>query len=109
MPVGGVREKLIAAYRAGLKTVLIPVRNEKDVTEVPRKARTDLNIVPISHMDEAIEAALFPAPPKPTRRRKKKPQAKRMNKLRERYLAERYGGSPGDGPRTVDQVGHDGN
>jgi ATP-dependent Lon protease len=71
LPVGGVREKLIAAYRAGLKTVLIPARNEKDVAEVPRKARSDLNIVPITHMDEVIQMALFPAKPKPARRRKK--------------------------------------
>ena len=72
LPVGGVREKLIAAYRTGLKTILIPARNEKDLIEVPRKARNDLNIVPINHMDELIDIALFPDKPKPSRRRKKK-------------------------------------
>jgi ATP-dependent Lon protease len=72
LPVGGVREKIIAAHRAGLKTVLIPKRNEKDLVEVPRKARTDLSIIPIEHMDQVIELALFPPREKPARRRKKK-------------------------------------
>jgi ATP-dependent Lon protease len=75
LPVGGVREKLIAAHRAGLKTVLIPKRNEKDLVEVPKKARHDLNIVPVEFMDEVIDLAMFPIEARPTRKRKKKTSA----------------------------------
>ncbi|MGB7114963.1 MAG: endopeptidase La, partial [Anaerolineales bacterium] len=60
LPVGGVREKVLAAHRAGLKTVLIPKRNAKDLTEIPKKARRELNILNIEHMDEVLELALTP-------------------------------------------------
>ena len=60
LPVGGVREKVLAAHRAGLKTVLIPKRNKKDLTEIPKRARRELNILNIEHMDEVLELALTP-------------------------------------------------
>jgi ATP-dependent Lon protease len=60
LPVGGVREKVLAAHRAGLKTVLIPKRNVKDLTEIPKRARRELNILNIEHMDEVLELALTP-------------------------------------------------
>jgi ATP-dependent Lon protease len=60
LPVGGVREKILAAHRAGLKTVLLPEKNLKDLVDVPKKVRTDLKIVPITHMNEVIEMALYP-------------------------------------------------
>jgi ATP-dependent Lon protease len=62
LPVGGLREKVLAAHRAGLKTVIIPWRNEKDLTELPKRARSDLNIKLVNHMDEVLEVALAPAP-----------------------------------------------
>lgn len=71
LPVGGVREKLLAAHRSGLKTILIPKRNEKDLVELPKKVRNDLEIVPLEHMDEVLDIALFPAAPKPRRRKRK--------------------------------------
>jgi ATP-dependent Lon protease len=55
-----VREKVLAAHRAGLKTVLIPKRNVKDLTEIPKRARRELNILNIEHMDEVLELALTP-------------------------------------------------
>jgi len=60
LPVGGVREKVLAAYRAGLKTVLLPVRNQKDLVDVPKRARSELVIIPIEHMDQVLEHALAP-------------------------------------------------
>jgi ATP-dependent Lon protease len=60
LPVGGVREKILAAHRAGLKTVLLPEKNLKDLVDVPKKVRTDLKIVPIKHMNEVIALALYP-------------------------------------------------
>ncbi len=58
LPIGGVREKVLAAHRAGLKTVLLPERNLKDLIDVPKKVRTDLKIVPVTHMDQVLEVAL---------------------------------------------------
>jgi len=78
LPIGGLREKVLAAHRAGLKTVIIPRKNNKDLVDVPKKARNDLNIVPVEHMDAVLEIALVPKPvnpPKPKRKRKKEDEA----------------------------------
>jgi len=64
LPVGGVREKILAAHRAELKIVLIPEENKKDLVDVPKKALEDLDIRLVKHMDEVLEIALRPAPPK---------------------------------------------
>jgi ATP-dependent Lon protease len=74
LPVGGVREKVLAAHRAGIKTVILPKKNLKDLVDVPKKARNDLNIVPVEHMDEVLEVALAQVKPdeKPQRARRKK-------------------------------------
>jgi ATP-dependent Lon protease len=45
LPVGGIREKVLAAHRAGLRTVLMPRKNEKDLIDVPKRARSELNII----------------------------------------------------------------
>lgn len=61
LPVGGVREKILAAHRAGLKTVILPEKNLKDLVDVPKKVRDDLQIIPVVHMDHVLEMALHPA------------------------------------------------
>ncbi|MGD8455947.1 MAG: endopeptidase La [Anaerolineales bacterium] len=61
LPVGGVRIKVLAAHRAGLKTIILPKKNEKDLVDVPKKALSDLEIVPVEHMDEVLKVALLPA------------------------------------------------
>lgn len=58
LPIGGVREKILAAHRSGLKTILLPEKNEKDLVEVPKKVRDDLSIKFVKHMDEVIKIAL---------------------------------------------------
>jgi ATP-dependent Lon protease len=60
LPVGGVREKVLAAHRAGIKTVVLPRKNLKDLVDVPKRAKVDLNIVPVEHLDEVLEVALCP-------------------------------------------------
>ncbi|MFN2237649.1 MAG: endopeptidase La [Anaerolineales bacterium] len=60
LPIGGVREKVLAAHRAGIKTVIIPKKNLKDLVDVPKKARNDLNICPVEHLDEVLEIAVLP-------------------------------------------------
>ncbi len=72
LPVGGVREKVLAAHRAGLKTIIMPERNVKDLIDVPKKVRDDLKIVPVTHMDEVLEVALNVVEVKPPRKRKPK-------------------------------------
>ncbi len=77
LPIGGVREKVLAAHRAGLKVVLLPEKNIKDLVDVPKKVREDLKIVPVTHMDQVIEIAISPEqvtePPRP-RRRQEEPE-----------------------------------
>ncbi len=58
LPIGGVREKVLAAHRAGLKTVLLPEKNMKDLVELPKTARSELKIIPIRHMDDVLAIAL---------------------------------------------------
>lgn len=60
LPIGGVREKILAAHRAGMKTVLLPEKNKKDLVEVPKKVLEDLNIILVRHMDDVLPVALHP-------------------------------------------------
>ncbi|MCK4316584.1 MAG: endopeptidase La, partial [Anaerolineae bacterium] len=69
LPVGGLKEKMMAAYRAGLKTVIIPKRNKKDLVEIPRRVQRRINIILAERMDEVLAAAVL-LPPPPSRRRR---------------------------------------
>lgn len=60
LPVGGVREKVLAAHRSGLKTVILPERNLKDLVDVPKKVKDDMKIVPVTRFDEVLKLALHP-------------------------------------------------
>jgi len=63
LPVGGIREKLLAADRAGVETVLLPRRNEKDLEDVPERIRRTLRMVFVDHTDEVLKEALpLPVP-----------------------------------------------
>ncbi len=62
LPIGGLKEKLLAALRAGLTTVFIPTDNEKDLVEIPDNVTKGLKIVPVSHVDEVIALALVRKP-----------------------------------------------
>ncbi|MBY0583659.1 MAG: endopeptidase La [Sphingomonas sp.] len=59
LPIGGLKEKLLAAMRGGIKTVLIPQENEKDLVEIPANIREGLTIVPVQHVDEVLRLALM--------------------------------------------------
>lgn len=61
LPIGGLKEKSIAALRAGLKTIIIPKLNEKDVPDLPEEVRQRLKILPVETVDEVLAAALEPA------------------------------------------------
>ena len=62
MPIGGLKEKLLAALRGGITTVLIPQENEKDLPEIPDNVKEGLNIIPVSHVSEVLEHALTGKP-----------------------------------------------
>ena len=61
LPIGGLKEKLLAALRGGITKVLIPAENEKDLAEIPANIREGLEIVPVSHVDEVLAHALVNA------------------------------------------------
>jgi ATP-dependent Lon protease len=60
LPVGGIKMKVLAAHRAGLKTVILPKRNERDLDELPEDVRNALAFVPVERIDEALKVALSP-------------------------------------------------
>ncbi|MEM6407286.1 MAG: endopeptidase La [Pseudomonadota bacterium] len=62
MPIGGLKEKLLAALRGGIKTVLIPQENEKDLADIPDNVKEGLEIIPVSHVSEVLEHALTSQP-----------------------------------------------
>lgn len=74
LPVGGVREKVLAAHRSGLKTVILPERNLKDLIDVPKKVKDDIKIVPVTQFEEVLRLSLHPAKPV------KKPPNKKQDK-----------------------------
>ncbi|MEX0365151.1 MAG: endopeptidase La [Ruegeria sp.] len=62
MPIGGLKEKLLAALRGGIKTVFIPEENEKDLADIPDNVKDGLDIIPVSHVKEVLERALISQP-----------------------------------------------
>ena len=62
LPIGGLKEKLLAAHRAGIKTVLIPYENEKDLVEIPKNILSKLDVKPVRWIDEVLELALTEMP-----------------------------------------------
>ncbi len=74
LPIGGLKEKLTAAARAGVKTVLVPARNQSDIVEVPDEVKKLLEIKPVETIDEVLELALLePRTPRPLDVRARKP------------------------------------
>jgi len=63
LPVGGIREKVLASHRAGLKKVIIPERNSKDLEDVPKAVLKDMELIKVKHMDEVLPMALHEAAP----------------------------------------------
>ena len=76
MPVGGIKEKMLAAHRAGLKTIILPKRNALDVEDVPEEVRKTMTFVFAESVNDVLKAALE----KPARSTKKKPQGKKNGK-----------------------------
>ncbi len=98
LPVGGVREKVLAAHRAGLQTVILPKLCMKDLVDIPKRARKDLKIISVEHMDQVLDIALFPVPPKPVR-------AKRTPSGTRKAVKDVQDGSEGSRPATPRATG----
>ena len=86
LPIGGLKEKSLAAHRAGIKTIIMPERNAKDLVEIPADVRKQIKFVPVKHVDEVIAVALAEKSPsrKPARKTKRKTKAKTKRKAKRR-------------------------
>ncbi len=62
LPIGGLKEKLLAAHRGGIKKVLIPEENAKDLAEIADNVKSGLEVIPVSRMDEVLAQALMRMP-----------------------------------------------
>jgi len=58
LPIGGLKEKVIAAYREGIKTIILPKENERDIEDIPKNIRRELEFVPVEHMDQVLACAM---------------------------------------------------
>jgi ATP-dependent Lon protease len=58
LPIGGLKEKLLAAHRGGIKTVMIPDENAKDLADIPENVRNGMEVIPVAHMDDVLKVAL---------------------------------------------------
>ena len=90
LPVGGIRDKVLAAQRAGIRTVVLPKQNGVDLDEVPATIRQRLNFVLVDHMDEVLRAVLGPKAKRPAKKRARK---KAWSTPRKRRPAVRVTGS----------------
>jgi ATP-dependent Lon protease len=88
MPVGGIKEKVLAAHRSGLKTVILPSRNKADLEDLPEDVRTAMKFVFVDTVDQVLEAALLPAPKKRPKRKKKKTKNEEIETTNEDSLVE---------------------
>src|SRR5437868_5922587 len=66
LPIGGLKEKLLAAHRAGIKTFILPEKNRKDLHEVPDEVKQSMELVLVKHVDEVLDKALLPAATRPS-------------------------------------------
>src|ERR1700756_1633205 len=66
LPVGGIKEKVLAAHAAGIKRVMLPARNRRDFDDIPEIARKELEFIWLERVEEAVAAALEPAENSPT-------------------------------------------
>jgi len=88
LPIGGVKEKVLAAHRAGIKTFILPKRNMKDLEDVPREVIHELHIVPVERMDDVVNVALHAIPPA-LKRDEKVQMVKPTGQLKDRKTSSR--------------------
>ncbi len=91
LPIGGLKEKMLSAHRAGIRTLIMPRKNAKDLEEVPKKVMRDMTLVQVGSMDEVLHTALarMPKPLVPKPRRAARTVRATVNKRRARTIAKR--------------------
>jgi ATP-dependent Lon protease len=109
LPIGGLKSKLLAAHLAGVKTVLIPQRNEKDLVDVPEEVRDQLRIVPVENMDQVLGEALIDAPRSAARIKAEREERQQRVARRPRRPRKKKDEAPiaatGDGPADQPPAG----
>ncbi|MCV0404464.1 MAG: endopeptidase La [Chloroflexi bacterium] len=109
LPIGGLKSKLLAAHLAGVKTVLIPKRNEKDLVDVPDEVRQQLRIVPVENMDQVLAEALIEAPRSAARIKAERDERQQRVARRPRRSRKRSSDTPipaaGDAPADQPPAG----
>ena len=90
MPIGGLKEKLLAALRGGIKTVLIPEENAKDLTEIPENVKDGLEIITVEHVSDVLKYALV-----------REPEAIEWDEAAEEAAAQRSAAQHGQGPGAI--------
>jgi ATP-dependent Lon protease len=86
-PIGGIKEKSLAALRAGITDIIFPERNMKDLEDIPKDIRKKINFMPVKHMDEVLEIALNKKIKKRARKTQAKPPAKKRVAKKRSYAA----------------------
>ena len=59
LPIGGLKEKVLAAYREGIHTIILPEENRRDIEEIPECVREKLEFIPVDHIDKVLDTALL--------------------------------------------------
>ena len=90
LPVGGIKEKCLAALRAKMKTIIIPVQNKKDLEDIPPDVREQMNIKFVGHVDELLELVLKKKSPKSGKRGQALPQRERAAGRPRKYGFKRF-------------------
>jgi ATP-dependent Lon protease len=76
LPIGGLKDKVLAAHRAGMKTVLFPEENRKDLREIPKKIRNVMRLIPVEFVDDVLREALVLEKPEEFLRKPTLPEVK---------------------------------
>jgi len=88
MPVGGIKEKVLAAHRSGLEIIILPRRNEADLEDLPDDVREAMKFVFVETVDDVLKAALSPAPKKKAKRKKKQSTTEEIGTEKEEAAVE---------------------
>ncbi len=88
LPIGGLKEKLLAAHRGGIKIVVIPEENEKDLVDIPKNIKQNLDIRPVRWIDDVLEVALIHAPQAPAKAAKDKAETPKKSGKKSRTVTQ---------------------
>ncbi len=80
LPIGGLRDKVLDAHRAGLKTLVVPKKNKKDLVEIPKRVQRGLNLIFVERMEEVLPIALMNEPPRNRRKSKTQPTGRGVHR-----------------------------